>query len=321
VNDYFTLRQECPCCGSRNAHELCRTPYSTDPMREYLVSFYSPQGRVEFEYLQDQDYVLFECVDCDLIYQPEIPNDLLMHKLYEEWIDPKKCFDLHERPRRIQYFSHLSSEIVAIISLLDRPPIELEFLDFGMGWGHWCRLALSFGCTVQGTEFSRSRADYARSKGVQVIDHSEIGSHRYDFINTEQVFEHLPEIRSTLEYLKGSLKPGGILKISVPNGRNIKARLKTWNWTAPKGSRDSLNPVAPLEHLNCFNHSSLILFATNSGLVPVDTTRGPSEGGGPRNVRQAGKAILRPFWHWMKGLWRPRVSKGTRILFRASDAA
>jgi hypothetical protein len=38
------------------------------------------------------------------------------------------------------------------------------------------------------------------------------------------------------------------------------------DWSAPKGSKDSLNPVAPLEHINCFNRSSLLRLAAEAGL-------------------------------------------------------
>lgn len=321
MNKFFVLRRECPCCESTAGSEICRVPYTSDQIRDYLVSFYSRQGGVEFEYLQKQDYVLLECTKCGLIYQSEIPNDFLMRKLYEEWIDPQKSFDINWRKRPIDYFSVLSSEIIRIIRLLDRPPMDLKFLDFSMGWGYWCRIAQSFGCTVHGTEYSQPRIDYARSQGVKVIDHTEIGSHQYDFINTEQVFEHLPEIRSTLTYLKNSLKPNGVLKISVPNGWDIKDRLKTWNWSAPKDNPDSLNPVAPLEHVNCFNHSSLIGFAKGSGLYPINTVAKDSESHRSRNVIETVKAILRPCWHRLKGIRRLRPNKGTYILFRASDSA
>jgi hypothetical protein len=316
MNEYFTPRNECPCCGSWDGNELCRTPYCTDPLREYLASFYSQQGGVEFEYLRHQDYVLLECVDCGLIYQHEIPNDFLMRKLYEEWIDPQKCFELFERSRGIEYFAKLSSEIVGIAARFDRPPMELRFLDYSMGWGHWCRIAQSFGCTVHGTEFSQARIDYARSRGVTVIDYSEIPHQEYDFINIEQVFEHLPELRTTLTYLKSSLKPSGILKISVPNGWDVKRRVATWNWSAPKGSPDSLNPVAPLEHINCFNHSSLLVLAKGSGLVPADSD---GEGAGcrpPRRLDEAVKAILRPYWRRMKGISSQPAVKGTYMFLR-----
>ena len=49
---------------------------------------------------------------------------------------------------------------------------------------------------------------------------------RFDFINTEQVFEHISEPLETLKELKTLLKPGGIIKISVPTADDINRRLK-----------------------------------------------------------------------------------------------
>ena len=319
MNEHFVARNECPGCGSGLTVELCRAPYSQPPLRQYLIDFYSPQGKVDHGFLRDQDYVLRECMDCGLIYQGEIPGDSLMRKVYEEWIDPRKSFDLYERTRGINSFAVLSAEIIEIVRLFDRAPMELAFLDFSMGWGHWCRIAQSFGCAVHGTEFSPSRIEYARSTGVRVISYAEIASHRYDFINTEQVFEHLPEIRASLAYLKGSLKPGGLLKISVPDGADIKRRLKVWDWRALKNSPDSLNPVAPLEHINCFHHAALVRLAAGAGLVPYAgppaATR-PCPGG----FAETAKALLRPYWRRLKRANPSPANRGTSMLFQDGTA-
>lgn len=312
MNEFFVNRRECPCCGAESCSELYRCAYSADPIREYLISFYSSQGGVEFEYLQEQDYILVECANCGLTYQSEIPNDFLMKKLYEEWIDPQKSFDLNERSRGIEYFDRLSSEIVQIVRYLGRPPMELKMLDYSMGWGHWCRIARSFGCAVHGTEFSRPRIDYAAGMGVTVIDYTEIATHQYDFINTEQVFEHLPDVRTTLMHLKESLSPGGLLKISVPNGWDIMKRLDANDWRAPKSSPNSLNPVAPLEHINCFNHSALLTLATDVGLEPAAM---PALRRTQRGV-QAVKEALRPVWHRIQGIRQPPRGMETRLFFR-----
>lgn len=315
MNEHFTARVVCPCCTSSTVTELRRISYDSDLLQDYLYAFYSPQGFVEPAYLRDQEYILVECNQCGLIYQREIPNDFLMWKLYEEWIDPQKCFELHEKPRGIDYFSHLSREIVGIVRLLQQPPMALKFLDFSMGWGHWCRIAQSFGCTVHGTEFSEARQAYARSQGVEVIDYEEIAANRYDFINTEQVFEHLPEIRQTLAYLASSLKPQGLLKISVPNGWDIKRRLAYWDWRAAKGSQNSLNPVAPLEHINCFNHASLVTLAQQAGLRLVGNQQ-LVFGQQPLGMAGKVKAILRPAWHRLRGIESEAAAEGTYLLFQ-----
>jgi 2-polyprenyl-3-methyl-5-hydroxy-6-metoxy-1,4-benzoquinol methylase len=299
---------------------MCRESYTENLLRDYLVSFYSPQGGVEFQYLQDQDYILIECKKCELIYQKEIPNDLLMQKLYEEWIDPAKAFELFEKNRSIEYFSEISSEIIEVVSYFGQPPSQLDFLDFSMGWGNWCRVAQAFGCRVHGTEFSTARVDYAKRTGIEVVLFDELSKFKYDFINTEQIFEHLPDPQETISYLKECLKKDGILKISVPNGWDVKERLGRWNWEAPKGTPDSLSPVAPLEHVNCFNNKSLVAFARNSGFDIVEisetSSRNPTQ-----NIpkKDAIKAMIRPHYRRLKELIRPtpKAPRSTKLMFRA----
>ena len=72
--------------------------------------------------------------------------------------------------------------------------------------------------------------------------------------------------KSIIEKLSKSLKKGGILRICVPDGNSIHEKLKVMDWASPKGHKNSLNVVAPLEHINCFTTNSLIDLAINSGL-------------------------------------------------------
>lgn len=314
MNAHFISRKHCPVCEKPDCTELLRHAFSSEPLSAYLVNFYAHQGQIDLQFLENQDFVLAECTQCGLIYQSEIPGDILMNKLYEEWLDPEVCFKLHEVGRGIEYFGRLSSEIVKIVKLLGRPPMELNFLDFSCGWGHWCRIAQSFGCDVHGTEFSLSREEYSRKKGIKVIDYDQIKNNRYDFINTEQVFEHVPNIRETLSYLVGSLNPGGVIKISVPNGYDIKHRLKIWDWKAPKGSSNSLNPVAPLEHVNCFKQSSLLALAESCGLVQWELSKPQIQTQQPGGVKESVKSILRPYWRKLKGD-KQKPSIGSTCLF------
>jgi hypothetical protein len=39
--------------------------------------------------------------------------------------------------------------------------------------------------------------------------------------------------------------------------------------TSPKGSKNSLNPVAPLEHINFFRRSSLVKMAKEAGMEEI----------------------------------------------------
>ena len=243
-------------------------------------------------------YVLCECDICGLVFQRDVPNDLLMEKLYGKWIDPKTALSQHREADGLACYSRYAQEVMQIISCFGETPAPLSLLDFGMGWGSWALMAKAFGCDAYGTELSSERVEYARANGIKVITWDEIPKHRFDFINAEQVFEHIPGPLVTLRHLAGALKGNGMLRISVPDGSDVERRLKKMDWAAPKGSRDSLNPVAPLEHINCFRRSSLARMAREAGMeevtIPLSVQYGfRTDWNGPRGIVTN---ILRPMY-------------------------
>jgi SAM-dependent methyltransferase len=266
---YFIERDKCPSCVSDQITKLYENRFDQSPVKEYLEAFYNPQGGVESAYLIGAVYSLYRCEVCGLIFQGEILNDALMERLYEHWIDPSTVLKYHLDTDFPDLYCAHAQEIMRIIAYYERPPSALRVLDFGMGWGEWALMAKGFGCDAYGSELSSTRIHYARSKGVKVLTRDEICALRFDFVNTEQVFEHIPRPLDTLMELKQVLKPDGILKISVPNGWDIQRRLRRMNWKSPKWSRDSLNPVAPLEHINCFQRRSIIKMASLVGLKEI----------------------------------------------------
>ncbi|WP_121357803.1 class I SAM-dependent methyltransferase [Flavisolibacter nicotianae] len=269
MNEHFTFRTNCPCCHAGSFRTLYESVLDSSPIKDYLNDFYSPQGGVEFAYLKDAVYRLCECTSCQAIFQQEIPNDTLLEKLYEEWLDPQLALLRHQKQDGLAYHRQHAEEIMQVIALLGKPPAQLHFLDFGMGWGQWALMAKAFGCTAYGTELSRERIAHARANGIHVITWEQLPRPQFDFINTEQVFEHLAAPLDTLRYISRGLKPGGLLKISVPTAHNIKRRLAHMDWKTPKGTRLSLNPVAPLEHINFFRRKSLLCMAEAAGMKEV----------------------------------------------------
>ena len=165
---------------------------------------------------------------------------------------------------------------------------------------------------VYGTELSQARIEYAKASGIKVITWEDIPNYRFDFINTEQVFEHLSEPMETLVHLKRALKPGGMIKISVPNGWDIKRRLRIADWIAPKGFRNSLNPVAPLEHINCFNHEVIVKMASRIGLKLEALPFRLIKTGFAISLIDSLKAIAKPYYNFLTR------RKRTYLFFRNS---
>jgi SAM-dependent methyltransferase len=172
-------------------------------------------------------------------------------------------------------------------------------------------MAAAFGVRAYGSELSQARIDHARRHGIEVIGWDDIPSHQFHFINTEQVFEHIPDPAGTLRHLLTALRPEGLIRISVPDGAGIRQRLREPDWAAPKFSAKSLNPVAPLEHINCFTHEALVRMARAAGLEPVRL---------PLMLQYKSLVGWRPGKAMLKNLVRPVVNNylrlGTSLLFR-----
>lgn len=267
---YFIERKRCPVCGGEPARTVYECAYDRPPISDYLQRFYGSQGMVETQYLVGASYVLNECGDCRSLYQRDIPNDFLMMRLYEHWIDAARAEAAQQELDDLEMYSHYAQEVMQIVAWMPRRPGGLRVLDHGMGWGKWALMCKAFGCRASGTELSPTRIAYAKSNGIDVIAWDDLPNHRFDFINTEQVFEHLPDVLGTLKHLRRALDRGGLIKVSVPNAHDIDRRLEKLDWAAPVESSDSLNAVAPLEHINCIRRTSFATMAERAGMVEVE---------------------------------------------------
>jgi 2-polyprenyl-3-methyl-5-hydroxy-6-metoxy-1,4-benzoquinol methylase len=274
-NQYISYRDKCAACNSKNWKELYQIPYDQPDIRKYIESYYSLQRGDLVKYLKNATFNLCECKECGLIFQKEIPGDILMKVLYDKWIEPKKALKQHKKKDDLSLYAHYAQEISTIIAYLRKAPADLSFFDFGMGWGKWALMAKGFGCESYGMELSEERVKYAALNGIKVITWNEISKHSFDFINTEQVFEHIPNPLETFIYMKKALKTNGIIKISVPTASDITKRLQLMDWQAPKSSKKSLNFVAPLEHINYYRRNTLIKMASIAGMeeacIPMRT--------------------------------------------------
>jgi SAM-dependent methyltransferase len=305
MNAAFTIRELCPGCHHDSCSQLYTASLSYPPISEYLEAFYAPQGGIDLSSLKGGQFVLMECGQCGLIFQREILSERLMYRLYEEWIDPKRSLETYEAETGMNHVMAQIRQIADLIHFIGRPPKQIQVLDYGMGWGHWCRLASAMGLDVNGHELSLAKAEHAAIFGIKNLTRQELHTHSFDFINVDQVFEHLAYPLETLVELVQILRPGGLIRIGVPDGWNIKKRLTSADWRVPKQARQSLNPVAPLEHVNCFNHAALFRMASKAGLEPA---RVPSRYALSCSGRI--KSLLRPIYYFMRG------TPGTTLYFR-----
>ena len=284
-------RDKCPVCQAASPCCLYSESYATAELRGYLQRMYPTLDHTALEQLADECFELSECSHCRFIYQSHIPCPATMQRLYEEWIDPHAAAEF-DRHRSALVYGEQCAELTVLLDSLGLPS-RTSVLDFGMGWANWCQLARGFGCRVAGVELSPSRIAHAARLGIGLPDDSD----QFELVHADQVLEHVAHPQEEICQLRDRLAPGGILHVNVPDCRSIKRRIHRFRWDAPRGSKNSLQIAAPLEHINCFTRESLTRVAMGCGLV-VDAER-------TKRVVRAGR----------RGLRKLRTPAGTNLVF------
>ena len=265
----FNERKHCPVCNHRHCKDIIRLEWNS----QVLVDFFNYRN-YPIDFIKEGAYVLLECKKCSLLYQKYNPNKFLLDKLYNKWIrkrnsEENNFLDYGFNPYSPRKTIGNISEINQILNIIIDSSDNSRVLDFGMGWGGWCRAAQLMGLEAYGSEISQSQIEYNERNGLKVIGWNEITNFGFSFINAEQVFEPLADPFDVLKHLIGGLKPNGFLRISVPNATGVKSNFRKnyqANWFYAKGKNYSLNPVEPLQHLNGFNYKSLICMGEKLGL-------------------------------------------------------
>ena len=252
----FVERPTCPLCGESRFAVLRSAAFSAPEVWDFLAAYY--EGRIARGELEGGVYEVRRCADCRFLWQGWHLDDTGMLRLYEEWISAEQSL-AKKTGADVAFFDGYAREVSAIARRLGRRPCEIRVLDFGMGWGAWCRMAQAYGYQVEGYELSRRRREYARAAGIRVLDSLDALA-RYDFVNCHHALEHVPDPRATLARLAAALASGGLLHLSVPDAVELEPALSKPGWRAAK---DALHP---LEHLNGFTAGTLARLAALEGL-------------------------------------------------------
>ncbi len=146
-------------------------------------------------------------------------------------------------------------------SFQDRRPLSL--LDVGAGNGYFVSLALrEFSINARGLEISRAEIEFAKKmNGVDLVE-QDVRDHResYDIVTCFNVIEHVVDPHAFLSAMVRCVNPGGMLVVSTPNPRCIRARIKGLS----KWER-----VDPPHHLNLFSKNALSGMLKKNGLTQL----------------------------------------------------
>lgn len=116
-----------------------------------------------------------------------------------------------------------------------RTPESLQILDIGCGNGNLSLPLGSLGYHVTGADLdagsvahARSMAEDLRLQTVRFVhgDLDAVQDRTYDVIVASEVLEHQKDPHAFIRALRQMLAPGGLLLLSVPNGRSLEERLR-----------------------------------------------------------------------------------------------
>jgi SAM-dependent methyltransferase len=257
---HFRERPSCEACGAGGARPLYASSFDHPEVRRFVETYYD--GRVDQAWLAGAPFVLAQCQGCGFVWQRWVLRDEGLGLLYEHWIDPAASREKRDTKPLATSLAY-ARDLAHVASLVGKPPSQIAVLDHGMGWGAWCRMALAFGFRAAGTELSEARQAHARSLGIEVVTLDALPPHAFDFVHSEQSFEHIPEPRACLEKLAAALRPGGFVRVAVPDAGPELRGLLEGAYRPAKGA------FQPLEHINAFTHASLEALGRRAGLEPV----------------------------------------------------
>lgn len=309
----FHPRPHCPACGNPGTRVFARA-YSEEYLRTALLKFYDKVGGLDYPVIEHATYEVARCPECHTWFQTSIPSDALLGRLYEEWIDPEKARLRFHHNHSPHQSLHCAREVALAIALT-RASAPRTALDYGCGWGEWGRMTQAFGFESWGTELSSTRRAHAEKNGICIEADADLPDQHFGLINLDQVLEHVPDPRSTLQLLAAKLHPEGILRLAVPNAWRVARALKNFDRELARPRLGGLNAIAPLEHLNAFSHEGLIRLARTTGLSAVRPTWSLLLATTflPPGLASKAKGLLRPFYL--------RSRRATQLYFRPAPTA
>jgi len=223
-------------------------------------------------------YTLSKCLNCGLIFVNPQPSTKDLEKHY-----PRNYYSFFGETRPISKFEILlyrtygSSNGNIFFKLLLLPfkrtirtlniPSHKEknvkcpkFLDVGCGSGNFLRKAKTLGFECYGVEPGEFDKKFAEKNGFMIfsgtLKDAKYPQGFFDDITFNHVFEHVEDPLTTLKESKRILKKGGIINITVPQGRNLAFWLFRRYWVQLDVPR----------HLFIYDESTLREYAKQAGL-------------------------------------------------------
>lgn len=273
----------CPYCGSKE-----RTIAYKD-VQDW--SFYCAPGKWKY----------WDCAMCETLYLSPRPTEQSIYKAYASYythgLNKKTLLQKSEIRFKNESFSHWFNinisprfNLPKWLGFLLEPlkniifqPFELEqlvrlprgkLLDVGCGNGYMLQLAKGLGWDVTGLEVDPNAVKAAREQGLNVIEGDyrklELFLDRYDCIICSHVLEHVHQPLLLMELLVKSIKPQGVLLLSLPNAKSHVRTSFAESWRGIEAPRHVAIPTLKktIEHLKYLGCSIMGEFEVYGVTIP-----------------------------------------------------
>lgn len=266
----FVERSHCINCSSTRISEISRGRFTDLPLADFLAA--DPWGESPVPYLQEAEWVLVRCSDCQQMFHKRILNAEWNERRFTTWMSADAIKEFEKQrgsasasnkfDRARGYVEHILRIEKFTRSIRGDRPVRL--LDFGCGFGRFVYTCERFGFEAVGVDRATPRIEGAVVKIYNSLNDLS-GAEPFHAITLFEVLEHLDEPATILKQLAERLMSGGLLILETPDCKGV-TDLKT---------RKDYEMIHPLEHINAFAHETLKSIAERHGFRHIKR-RGPA---------------------------------------------
>lgn len=264
----FEKRSNCPICSAQNLQLLFKREFADPDFQSFLKiePTYGEHFRADMQngLLNDQHFYIMKCNSCTFIFQQYILNNTGMQKLYDKWMEPD---EVRRITNSFGNFSDLMANYVHRLKYgeqhFTKRPINL--MDWGAGIGNFCKLAKDMPAyVVTAYDFSGEKNRELTEYKIDTRTIGQLHEKEFDFINIDQVLEHVSDPVGLLKECSKFLSDTGLIFVSTPDCSAIEKLIQ----------RNNLNNqfhecLSPHQHINAFTNKSMKAAANHAGLKTV----------------------------------------------------
>lgn len=218
------------------------------------------------EFLTQEDFQIYECKSCGLLYTEPRPNKEEIGKYYKS-----KAYYSHQENKKglipRLYEAVKSINLKTKYNLATKGMQKGKVLDIGCGVGDFLCIMDKQGWETIGIEPSEEAKEIAEKrlnhKVLKPEDLQNLETQSLDLITMWHVLEHVDDLKEEIHQIERILRPKGRLVLALPNFKSYDAQFYNIQWAAYDVPR----------HLNHFCKESIVKIFKNSELELVNTNK------------------------------------------------